>query len=139
MAGRPSKLNETFLKALREVIEDPLRAFLFYDYELLEMANDKLDEKDRIAEITFKEYKAGKELKSVETNVLDEFTYLIKKARSKMTLNLVEKMLDQDNSAWQRYAWLLERKRDDLNIRKKHEVSAKVQVVDFDYEEVDEE
>jgi hypothetical protein len=125
------------LNALKEVIEDPLIAYLFHDQELLWMANERLDDKHKVSLRTFDEYKAGKKLKSDTSNRLDIFSQILKKARMDMTYNLAKKMLE-DSNQWQRYAWWLERKRKELNIRHEHKIEVeKKEVVAFKFEAVE--
>ena len=50
-----------------------------------------------------------------------KFLHLIKKALFKEKKRLLE-LLAKDDKQWQRYAWILERKFDDWNIKMKSEV-----------------
>lgn len=136
--GRPSKLTQKFIEAVKSVIDNP-NSYILKDTDILFLANDKLEPEERISERTFKEYKAGKELDSVEQDILDKFSHLIKKARQMQKINLMDSMLDNDTKSWQARAWILERKEPDLNIRKKVELEAKVEVADFEFDTIQEE
>ena len=54
-----------------------------------------------------------------------KFLHLIKKALFKEKKRLLE-LLAKDDKQWQRYAWILERKFDDWNIKMKSEVDHNV-------------
>ena len=127
--GRPSKLNKTFLNAADEVLfggEDNIPAIIFTDEELLDEINERIkSKKDRVGQRTFARWKA--DILNKDKEELDEtakeFWHLIKKALREQK-NYLFDALKGDKQAWQRFAWILERKFDAWNLRKK--VNAKM-------------
>ena len=112
--GRPTKLNDKLIEAMEEVLSDDIKVVALTDKELIETINYKLDEKDQIAVRTFEEYKAGNR----EGNpVMKEFMWLYKKAYNKQKQNLIARIME-DDKAWQRFSWIMERKFTDWNMRK---------------------
>lgn len=118
--GRPSKLNDEFLDIFRTVVKeamgidngDPLNKFnaIFLDDDELRMLiNEKLEAKDLkgIPRQRFQSWKAGK-LKDKD-ELLAEFHSIYKKAMQIQKQNLFLKMAT-DEKAWQRFAWIIERK-----------------------------
>ena len=114
--GRPTKLTKDWLKAAEKIVNDDINAIILTDEELVMEINDLVVEKARITDRTFQNWKA----KSKDPDVLDElgrrFFRLIKKALIKQRKNLFKKFRQEPNQ-WQRWAWILERKFDEWNIR----------------------
>lgn len=117
-AGRPSKIGE-FTKQMEEVLNNGMDALICTDEELIMLVNEKLDDEDKIAEDTFKTWK--------NEGIKDErclvFRHLIKKALLQQKRNLFTKLNDQDRNDWTRYAWQIERKFDEWNLKNKNEVT----------------
>ena len=117
---RPSKI-EKFTQAMWEVLQDWLNAIILTDEELFLLANDKLNEEERICYATFKTYKAS-EIQD-EKAIYSDFLALYKKALLKQKQNLFRKLeweskeWDKYQNQWQKYAWIIERKFDDWNLR----------------------
>lgn len=127
--GRPAKINEQRLAAAKKVIADENNIVCLTDEDLLDEINDSLKPEHQVSQTTFEEYKAWKKLKDAEKQaLLDEFSGLYKKALRKQKKNLLNKMV-KDFDKRQRYAWIVERKFDEWNIRsigvQKHEVTGK--------------
>jgi len=118
--GRPTKLTKTFLEIADEIINNDINAIIHTDEELLLLINEKLEGEEKISQRTFERWKA----KSNKVDDLDKigksFVALIKKALIKQKQYLFEE-LRGDDKAWQRWAWIIERKFDDWNIRHKTE------------------
>ena len=102
--GRPLKINEQFIQATKEVLQDDINSLLL-DEDLLFLINDKLPEEDRIHENTFSNYIN----KPQNNDTLKEFLCLIKKARVFQKKNLIKEVKQKDRN-WQAIAWILERK-----------------------------
>jgi len=119
---RPTKLTVKFIEATKAVLFKDINSIIHTDEDLLMLINELLDKKDRIHYNTLKNWKA----KTKEGNELDElgseFLSLYKKALSEQKANLF-KSLKSDDKAWQRFAWIIERKFGDWNIRQKVDVS----------------
>jgi hypothetical protein len=123
-AGRPTKLTTKVIQVWKEILDE--NVLFATDEELFLLLNERLDEKERIGYTTFKDWKAGR---SPEHNELfDEFSSVIKRSLLAEKKRLLHN-LQGDKQAWQRFAWIIERKFDEWNIRNKIEqtVSAKVE------------
>ena len=120
---RPTKLTDRFIIAANEVINEEINAIILTDEELLSKINDKLPEEAQVSVETWKDWKAG--TSPVEQNkLLDTFHLLIKKALIRQKSDLFRKM-GYDDKAWQRWAWIIERKFDDWNIKQKQDLNVK--------------
>lgn len=110
--GRPSKMKK-FVEAFEKVIqENGMSVVVLTDDELRIKCNTYLDEADQVADRTFESWKAW-ELKSEEYS---HFLRLYKKAMIIQKENLFTN-LQTDAKSWQRYAWIIERKFDEWNLR----------------------
>jgi hypothetical protein len=114
--GRPSKLTEDVLIAWAEVLEENI--LFATDEELFLLVNERLHTEDRICYTTFKNWKAGKQ---EHNELFDQFLSLYKKSLTKEKERLFIE-LQKDKQAWQRWAWIIERKFDEWNIRNKSEI-----------------
>lgn len=114
---RPTKLTDKFLKVADEIINDDMNAIIYTDEQLLFLINDKLDEKERITDRTFENWKSGSSPVH-EKDKLDNFFALLKKALAKQQATLFLNM-KKDQKVWQKWAWIIERKFDNWNIRQK--------------------
>jgi hypothetical protein len=116
--ARPSKIQK-FTEALRDVLETEHSvgyAIIYTDEDIVEMVNERLDPEDRITQRTFKMYKAGN-LK--DDPFLDVFLPLYKGALRQQSSNLFERLSTEPPGAWQKWAWIIERKFDGWNMRAK--------------------
>ena len=112
--GRPSKMA-TWIWAFEKVLNDPTNVLMCTDEELVMLTNELLEEKDQICENTFIWWKAGnitEEYKETYT----KFLGLYKKALSKEKKSLMVRF-QSDEGQWQKWAWIIERKFDEWNIR----------------------
>lgn len=116
-AGRPTKLTPEFLQAVQSVLDEEQNALVCTDEELLMLINKKLPEEARISESCFEKWKAGD---FSENSDGMQFLRLIKEALVKEKKSLMTR-LKTDEKAWQRWAWIIERKFDDWNIKQKTE------------------
>lgn len=116
--GRPTKLTEKFLRVAEEVINDDINAIIFTDEELRDQINDRLEESERISTTRWEEWKAG----NMKDSIVDKFRGLYKRALDKQKKALFTR-LQSDDKAWQRFAWIIERKFDNWNLRMKNEVT----------------
>ena len=111
--GRPSKLDK-FLEAMEIVLNEWLQSIIMTDEELFILANENLEEDEQISYTTFKQYKASS-IKE-ETDWHKRFKSLYKKALVKQKNNLFNN-LSWDNPQWQKYAWIIERKFSEWNLK----------------------
>ena len=119
--ARPTKLTENFLAVAEEVINTGNNALVHTDEDLLFLINEKLSEKERIADSTFEYWKAGQfsECSEEQKNIGEKFLGLLKKALIIQRDNLMDKLQD-DKGAWQRWAWIIERKFKEWRLPNKH-------------------
>lgn len=124
--GRPTKMNKRVLNAFEKVLNEEQNALVCTDEELFMLMNEELEKKDQIVYSTFQEWKNNNK-KYTESNpkqadLFRQFSGLIKKAlvkeRKALMLNL-----KGDEKAWQRWAWIIERKFDEWNIRNKTDMT----------------
>lgn len=119
--GRPSKLIP-FLEAFEALVNQDDSAVILTDEELVFGANEMLKPEDRIGQRTFERWKAdgANADDAQDSHAYNEFWRLYKKALIVQKSQLFEK-LKKNPIAWQRYAWIIERKFDDWNLRTKSE------------------
>lgn len=126
--GRPTKLNKKFIEVTKEVVEEGINAIIYTDKELREEINYRLPEKNRITRRTFENWKRkineGKEKELGKYG--SEFFRIYKKALRKQKRSLFESFQDNEERQWQKWAWIIERKFDDWNLRHKTEHSGEV-------------
>ena len=124
--GRPSKMPN-FIKAFEQVIKnDEFDVVILTDSELLMECNEKLEEEHQIAERTFESWKAWE----VESEEYNQFLRLYKKALANQRRELFKK-LQSEPQQWQKYAWIIERKFNEWNLKKISESTVKVQDYTF--------
>jgi len=115
--GRPSKIK-TWIRACEKMFKEKEgEIFIYTDDELLFFINETLPEKEQIAERTFQLWKE-KAVKGDFKNLPNEFTRflrLLKKALAVEKQNLMKQM--QFDNTWQRWAWILERKFSEWNLK----------------------
>lgn len=121
--GRPTKCTPHFLTVAEQVLNNDINSIILTDEELRLEINSHLPTENRICEATFKNWKAGILLDTIG----EQFLALYKKALYTQKQNLFEKL--RDDTQWQRYAWIIERKFDDWNLRNKQEHSGEVKTV----------
>jgi hypothetical protein len=133
--GRPSKMR-TFTQALYTLFKVPdkriavddggediglnFRVIAMTDEGLVSCVNDMVDEKDRITLRTFERYKRGEiGANDPDGENVSLFLSAYKRAIDQQRFALARALADDVPGGWQRYAWLLERKFDDFNLRSK--------------------
>ncbi len=124
---RPTKLTRKFLEVAEEVVFYDINAIILTDEELVMTINEKLEDKEQISDRTFQRWKSKNkdEQDSNKDKELDEvgkeFCRLIKKALKIQKQGLFNKFREEPNQ-WQKWAWIIERKFDDWNIKHKSEM-----------------
>ena len=133
--GRPSKIDKFIVVAKDVLFRKDL--MLLTDEELVFLINEELDDKDKIAQVTFKKWKSGDYSELGETG--KEFLSLIKRALLTQKENLFKKFANDDR-AWQRWAWIIERKFSEWNLKQISENFNKVEAIvkeEIDYSKLD--
>lgn len=121
--GRPSKLTENVIAQFQAILDEYI--LFATDEELIMLLNEKLSPEEQFSERTFKNWKSG----SQDNNELfSKFFPLIKKALLKEKQRLLDNLQD-DKVAWQRWAWIIERKFDEWNIKNKIQQSGEVYTI----------
>jgi hypothetical protein len=110
--GRPYKM-QAWLNQLNQVLEDEDILFLS-DKDLQFLVNRKLPLDQQITSRTFENWKAGKFAPDEEIG--KQFIQSIQFALIKQKQFLSKKMIDDDKN-WQRYAWIMERKFTEWNLK----------------------
>ena len=96
------------------------RVIAMTDESLLDILNDIVDESERITERTFRRYKAGEVVvEEPDYKYVRMFVSSYKKALHHQAYMLSRALAEGIPGEWQKYAWLLERKFDDFNLRQK--------------------
>ena len=122
--GRPTKLTGNFVKVAREVIEEDINAIIYTDKELLEEINSRLPKEERIGKRTFPRWKRKIKESKVESlpEEAQQFWHLYQKALRQQKHYLFTEFRE-DEKKWQKWAWIIERKFDDWNLKQKTEHS----------------
>jgi hypothetical protein len=116
--GRPPKW-EKFTNMMNQVLAGNGQVgnvIIFTDAELLDMVNERLPVEDRISITSFKRYKAGE---IDDDGVLSVFVGCYKRALWIQKENILERLAEDVPGGWQKWAWIMERKFDDWNLRHK--------------------
>ena len=119
-AGRPSKINK-FLEVAKKVLWNE-KLMLLTDEELVDEINDHLKDKEKISHRTFRRWKAS-DFEEKE-NLGKDFVLLLKKALRDQKANLFEKY-QNEKGAWQKWAWIIERKFSEWNLKNINENTTK--------------
>ena len=120
--GRSTKLTKKLTDAMNLVADDPSTIALT-DEELVLLINEHLKPAEKISYHTFRDWKNKNYIpKSVEVEQLQAFSSALKRIRLHQKSKHIKAMIENENAGtWQRRAWLLERKFDDLNLTRKVE------------------
>lgn len=116
--GRPTKMQH-WLKAFEKVVSEGFNAVYLTDDELRVLTNDLVEEEHQISDRTFESWK-NEDIKDI---LKIDFLRLYKKAMIVQKKKLFEK-LEKEDDKWQKYAWIIERKFDEWNLRSKQEVKS---------------
>jgi len=117
--GRPTKLTPEFLAAAEAVLAKGDDVIILTDEELMTEINETLPEDQRIAGSTFEAWKSAAKSGEVD-EMLQKFLGVVKRALNREKKAFF-KELRTDEKAWQRWAWIIERKLDEWNIKRKVE------------------
>lgn len=138
-----SKCTEAFIRVANDVLSSDLASIIYTDTELLFLINEELTIDAQITEETFRHWK--RKIFDNDWETLPEtakaFYSLIRKYMIIQKRELFKQM--QRDPQWQRWAWIIERKFIDWNIRHQVDVKGiienKKSAVDYSPEELDEE
>lgn len=90
-------------------------AIMHTDKELMVLVNELLEPDERISDRTFESWKAGDSPDDPER--LGVFLRLYKRALIEQRGELFERLKEEPPGAWQKWAWILERKFGEWNLR----------------------
>jgi hypothetical protein len=97
------------------------RVIAMTDEGLLDCINDMVEDHERISYRTFRNYKAGEiVVEEPDWEYVEMFVASYKRAMQEQRYALAMALANDVPGGWQRYAWLLERKFDEWNLRDKH-------------------
>jgi hypothetical protein len=127
--GRPTKLTENLINAIETVLQEK-DIVVMTDSDLVMFTNELLEPSEQISDISFAKWKGGEmpEIKA-ESEIIDKFLYVIKKALYKERDSLLKEL--KKDSQWQRYAWILERKFKEWNLKQisEQDINLKTDIV----------
>lgn len=128
-AGRTTKINDKIINAFELVLEENDNGCLLEDEELVILVNEKLEGKDKFSYSAFQSWQAFARNKKTKTTENNRILYngirgVIKKFLLEKKLLLL-KNTQKSDAHWQRFCWILERKFDEWNIRRKTEIDVK--------------
>ncbi|MEC4048768.1 hypothetical protein OX284_004945 [Flavobacterium sp. SUN046] len=112
-AGRPFKM-QAWVNALTRILEDENVIFLS-DKDLVLLTNRLLPEEQKITSRTFENWKAGKFHENEQLG--KEFIGCIEFALIKQKQLLGDRLMNDNTGQWTRYAWILERKFAEWNLK----------------------
>ena len=133
--GRKTKLTKPLVVALESIALDPMNTVLT-DEELVHELNTHLPIQSQISYPTFRNWKSGNYIANdIEEETYSAFLSALKNVRIHQKKTHINAMLnDEGAGTWQRRAWLLERKFDDLNLTIKHDhTSDGSQIAQFNF------
>lgn len=115
-AGRPSGSfkMERWIKALTDVLSEEDIIFLS-DKDLVFLVNRNLSPEEKISKSTFEKWKAGKF--APDDTLAKEFIECIEFSLIKQKQLLSKKMMEDTTGQWTRYAWIMERKFSEWNLK----------------------
>jgi len=118
--GRPSKIGP-FIKEAKKLFDEDMAVIIHTDEDLVDIINSRLEEEQRITQRTFRSWKEkASNNKPINDPIGDQFLPLYKNALNEQRKNLFDKF--EDSQQWQKYAWILERKFKEWNLRHISEV-----------------
>jgi hypothetical protein len=133
--GRPSKIGKVLEVAEKILFNKDL--MLLTDEEFVFLINEELEDKDKISDRTFARWKV-KDFDESD-DIGRSFVILIKRALLTQKENLFKKFANDDR-AWQRWAWIIERKFSEWNLKQISENFNKVEAIvkeEIDYSKLD--
>ena len=126
--GRPRK-QARFIEAFERVVDAPQpngepslvgNAIILKDTELLLLTNDLLEKEERVSPSTFSGWKTEEYKDEADKEIGLQFRALYEKAMVRQKQALFQAMLDNgEQRSWGRYAWIIERRFDEWNLRTK--------------------
>lgn len=115
------KLNDKWLEAFQTIVNEGFNSIYMSNDDLRILTNELYGQDDYICLRTFNGWKEGQ----LEGENIYKFLHIYEKALSKQKKQLFEK-LQNDERAWQRWAWIIERKYDEWNIQQKQKIDHNV-------------
>jgi hypothetical protein len=113
---RPSKITANLVNTIEKVLNDK-DIVVLTDEELVMFLNEELPENEQISLSSFAHWKSGKlPTETADAENIKRFLHVIKKALYVERLNLMKEL--KKDSQWQRYAWILERKFKEWNLKR---------------------
>jgi len=131
--GRPTKMNPRLIEIFTQIVNENM--LYCTNEDIFHLLNLKLKEEglEQISYMTFWRWitKAA-DYQSTKPELADmftEFCYIIKTALIRERSNLLNNLRAGGDAQWQRFAWILERKFDEWNIRNKQDIEQTTKVI----------
>lgn len=124
--GAPSKLNQDYINAFSRVVNNKLNAVYLNLEEIHLLTNFEMGDHNYICFNTFDNWRKAK----LTNPFVADFLGVYKKALINQKLMLFEKF-ENDKGAWQKWAWVIERKFEDWNLKRISETKADINVREF--------
>lgn len=107
-----SKLNEKWVKCFADIVNKGFNSIYHSDEDLRFLTNDAYGDANYICPRTFENWKRGNNNDPLATQVLQIYKKALIQQREQLF-----KQLQEDERAWQRYAWIIERKFSAWNLK----------------------
>lgn len=138
-SGKWNKITK-WLDALEEVINNEELMFLSNN-DILYLVNSKLEKKEQITRRTLHKW-VNKVHENISEEEYQRFEDLFSKTQIKQKQFLFKKMMESNDKSWTKYAWIMERKFSDFNLKQiteninKNEDKHIIQIVGKDDEQL---
>lgn len=123
--GRPKKLSDKIIRILKKLLKNEKNVKYCTDEELILLINEKLNDKEKISIDTWKRWKKGDFKRDdeqldiwgeTEESIYQKFCTLTALALIEQKHALFENLEAADRT-WSKWAWIIERKFTDWNLR----------------------
>ncbi|MBT4681537.1 MAG: hypothetical protein HOB70_00675 [Chloroflexi bacterium] len=123
--ARPTIISDTIIDAFKEVLSEDLNAIILTDKELVILVNDRLPSPERFSWSAYKDWKAFASGEKSDTTLenmrrYEELGSLIVRSLITQKRHLFKKL--QSESQWHKFAWIIERKFSEWNLKHVSEV-----------------
>ncbi|TGD80818.1 hypothetical protein [Hymenobacter wooponensis] len=115
--GRPTKLTTAFLQSAQHVLFEDKATIIYTNAELLDAINESLPSDEQISPRTFESWKA-RAMRGEEPTagfIEDQFLQFYKKTLREQKKAII--IAFSTDMQWQRWAWILERKFTEWNLK----------------------
>ena len=112
------EIDKQITSAFSEVVNDDINSMILDFVEIILLTNDKLPKEKNIDSDDFLKWLNGAENEARNNNELySELLKIYDRARIEQKQAYIKFLTTASSKNWQKYAWLLERKYNDLNLQ----------------------